>query len=460
MHTGVLHMAYAKVATHRTGKRVYLQTRRLEDAGFAAGVNFMAIFEEDRIELVATSTGDRRVCGRTLPSGKRIPVIDISGRTVNAIFGGAERVRVLYRDGRVEIDLHPVERAAQVREKRIREQAVFETGSLCTGIGVLDAALHEGLSEAGHRTKAKFAVEINETYLDAGLERNDTLAGTMSVLGSLDEIEPEFLGQVDILAAGLPCTAASVSGRAKKKLILPEADPDAGHLVVPFLDVVKRTNPGIVILENVPAYSSTASMSIIRTVLDKLGYRLFEMILDGEQFSLERRRRLCMVAFSKGIAPDHLDVVPLRSHHQLSEILEEIPETSQRWKTADYLNAKEVRDRAAGKGFAQQVVTTDVPSVGTIGRGYAKWRTTEPRLAHSTDPALSRLFTPREHARIKGIPEHLIDDMPGTTAHELMGQSVIYAAFVAVGKAIGKILNSLAPAAPVIDCRGQGLLFA
>lgn len=52
-----------------------------------------------------------------------------------------------------------------------------------------------------------------------------------------------------------------------------------------------------------------------------------------------------------------------------------------------------------------------------------------------------RLLTPREHAQVKGIPECLIEGLPATTAHELLGQSIIYPAFVAVGELVASALK-------------------
>lgn len=46
-----------------------------------------------------------------------------------------------------------------------------------------------------------------------------------------------------------------------------------------------------------------------------------------------------------------------------------------------------------------------------------------------------------EHARIKGVPEHLIDGLSNTVGHEVLGQSVIYAPFKDLGQHIGNALN-------------------
>ncbi|WP_371917162.1 DNA cytosine methyltransferase [Pseudomonas sp. FSL W5-0299] len=180
-------------------------------------------------------------------------------------------------------------------------------------------------------------------------------------------------------------------------------------------------------------------------MLASLGYQLKEAVLNGNDFgALERRNRLVVVATSKGL-PDLFDFTQLRPVREkegsISEVLEDIPLDSERWKPFDYLAAKEARDKAAGKGFARQLLTGTEGHCGTIGRSYAKCRSTEPFLVHPVDPSLSRLFTPVEHARLKGIPEEIISGLPDTTAHEVLGQSVIYPVFESVGVELGVALN-------------------
>lgn len=224
-----------------------------------------------------------------------------------------------------------------------------------------------------------------------------------------------------------------------------EEHSSAGALFVDYLDAVKALNPAVCVIENVPEYQSTAAMMVIRSVLSSLGYQLKEAVLNGNDFgALERRNRLVVVATSKGL-PDLFDFAQLRPVREkegsISEVLEDVPLDSERWKPFDYLAAKEARDKAAGKGFARQLLTGTEGHCGTIGRSYAKCRSTEPFLVHPVDPSLSRLFTPVEHARLKGIPEEIISGLPDTTAHEVLGQSVIYPVFESVGVELGVALN-------------------
>jgi DNA (cytosine-5)-methyltransferase 1 len=105
-----------------------------------------------------------------------------------------------------------------------------------------------------------------------------------------------------------------------------------------------------------------------------------------------------------------------------------------------YLKAKALRDAEAGKGFAMQWLEPGSTMVPTLRKGYHKAGSTDPRLRHPTDPALSRLLTSAEHARIKGIDPALLDGVPETTGHQVCGQAVDVRPVRAIGKRLGRAL--------------------
>jgi DNA (cytosine-5)-methyltransferase 1 len=144
-----------------------------------------------------------------------------------------------------------------------------------------------------------------------------------------------------------------------------------------------------------------------------------------------------MVAISEGIAPEQMDLLALpeiaQDRPSIASILEANP--SEPFAANDYLAEKAVRDLAAGKGFKRQLIDGSEDRCGTIGRFYAKKRSTEPFVVNAE--GLERLFTPLEHARVKSIPEHLIaSGISKTTAHEILGQSVDYRQPLKLGLAL------------------------
>ncbi|WP_019025369.1 MULTISPECIES: DNA cytosine methyltransferase [unclassified Thioalkalivibrio] len=453
---------YSKIGEHRGRKRLWLEGGHLARAGIEPGQTFELSpltrkpgGAAQGITLSFTPAGDRKVYQRKRRD-RIFPVIDLKHEEIEKILGGAERVRVVVQSGRIEVTLHHHDAATRNRSQtlngRIERGLPVRIGSLCHGGGVLDHALHSGLKSAGIDSTLAFANEVDGHYLSASLERNPVWSDkSVAIESPMQEIEWGTLPAIDLLVAGIPCTGASKSGRTKNRLANAEDHETAGALFVSFLAAIQSLNPSVVILENVPEYGNTVSMTVIRSVMASLGYSLHESVLDGfELGALERRKRFCLVATNEDIPFEFGSLRPIRQREQrIADVLEPIALNDPRWKSYDYLANKEARDKAAGKGFRRQLLTGTESSLGTIGRGYYRVRSTEPQIQHPVDPNLSRLLTPTEHARVKAIPEKLIHGLNPTRAHEILGQSVIHCAFEAVGRHLGLALKTLGAQQPL-----------
>ena len=443
-------LATTKLAQDKRGNpRIWIEGRKLAAAGFVPEARYRMSVDEQRgvVTLEVANDGDR-VVSRRKRRDDILPIVDIANAKALSSLPVGGTLRIDFAAGRVIIEPSATTRRRIEREsrtsQRLKNGEPLRVGSVSTGLGVLAKALHTGMGMAGVATELAFSVEIDPDYQDLCATRNpvwrdDTRAITMPMQEfAFDAAAIASLEQVDILEAGIPCTAHSLAGRAKKRLAMPEHDPVAGHLVVGFLAIVAACSPTCVIVENVPQYRDGASFAILVNQLTEWGYDVQDMLLKGEDHGcLEHRQRMALVATSRGMAAGNLVPDTARSEPVLSDILEDIPDDSPLWSEMRYLRDKEERDIAEGKGFRMQILDPQATKVGTIGRGYAKVRSTEPKLAHPTDPKLLRQFTPIEHARIKGVPEEMVSDIPVTMAHEMLGQSIVAAPFVALGTTIG-----------------------
>ena len=444
-------IATTKLAEDKRGNpRIWIEGRKLAAAGFVPEARYRMTVDEQRgvVTLEVANDGDR-VVSRRKRRDDILPIVDIANAKALASLPVGGTLRIDFAAGRVVIEPSATTRRRIEREartsQRLKNGEPLRVGSVSTGLGVLAKALHTGMGMAGVETELAFSVEIDPDYQDLCAQRNpvwrgDTRAITMPMQEfAFDAAAIASLEQVDILEAGIPCTAHSLAGRAKKRLAMPEHDPVAGHLVVGFLAIVAACSPTCVIVENVPQYRDGASFAILVNQLTEWGYDVQDMLLKGEDHGcLEHRHRMALVATSRGMAAGDLVPAAAASEPVLSEILEDVPDDSPLWSEMRYLRDKEERDIAEGKGFRMQILDPQATKVGTIGRGYAKVRSTEPKLAHPTDPTLLRQFTPTEHARIKGVPEEMVSGIPVTMAHEMLGQSIVAAPFVALGESIGR----------------------
>lgn len=467
------HNAFTGAAIHRIsetkgrGRRLYLEKRALVNAGFARGTRYTITEDRERslLTLDASPDGKWVVSGKTKGGNldNQVPVIDIAltRNEILQMFAGIESVRVVLSHNRISILPVASELRAKRRLKRVTSRVAanetIEIGSLASGIGILDLACTMGLEDAGLTPHLSFSNEIREDCAEHAAEKNpshqdDTIALNLPMQElAFDQYLMARLPEVDILAAGIPCSGASVAGRSKRGLEHPESHPEVGHLVVPFLAIVANANPAVVVLENVPPYATSASAAIIRTMLGDLGYDLHEVELNAAEWNmLEHRKRWCLIAVTKGMNLDTTTLERPAPHSvRFGDIMDDVPLDASTWGSIGYLWAKEERDKAAGKGFAPTVVDAGAEKVPTLNKTLHKRQSTGTFIAHPDDAALPmaqrryRIPTVAEHARCKGVPEALVEGTTQTFGHEILGQAVTLPAFRAVFRMIGNMLGNL-----------------
>ena len=443
-----------RIGQNRGAPRIWLD-RQTERAGFEPGQRYDVVVQGRTVVLQANPDGSRVVSSKK-DGDKTNPIIDLNSRDLLALFDGMSSVRVAVKQGKIYLlplasELKKQERFGRLREK-LEAGDPLAVGSLSHGGGILSHAIHSGLKASGVDNRLAFANDIREELLEHAAAHNDAWdESTMVFSAPLQELAFDERGvaqipKVEILEMGLPCSGESRAGKAKRGLSSGEAHPDVGHLVVGALVILSKANPAAVVFEQVPTYASSASANILRNQLRDMGYVCHERLLRGGEWgALEDRVRWCMVAVSEGIEFDFDQLQPPgRGQQKLGDALENVPDDHPSWSSMAGLRAKELRDREAGKNFAMQVFDADSDFVGTITKGYSKVRSTDPKLRHPTDPTLLRQFLPSEHARIKGVPEHLVNGVSATVAHQILGQGVVYPPFVGGGKHLGESLEAAA----------------
>jgi len=435
----IRHLAEYRLSDSKGAKRLWLEGRRLADIGLDQGVRYDATVAGDTLHIRLAASGSHKVSRK-----QTRPVIDLHTRAL----GPVDWVQARFLDsGEVIVSVHPVEKARLARLERLNARMAagqpLRLGSLSHGGGIASDAMLRGLHQAGVSGQLAFGLDINPEYLAQSLEHNPAWkAGGMSVEASIATVDTSVLPQVDVLEAGLPCVAASRAGRSKKGLRRPEQDARVGHLAYGFLRIIEATQPAVIVLENVPEYSDSASADIIRGQLAEWGYEVSEHTVDGAAWSLEARTRWVMVAVTRGMVVDTSALAQGGDRPaNLGQVLDrKTPAAS--WRKFEGQAAHEARHAAAGHGFKQRILTPASVAVPTLRRGYQKAGTTDPRLAHPTRKGYSRLLSPAEHARIKGIDPKLVAGLSATVAHEVLGQSVISPAFRALGSCLGASVTS------------------
>lgn len=448
-----------KVGVNKNQPRIWLEGKYIT---LQPATRFSIEKTDNRLSLIADPSGLYSVSSKSKASAdlfstgaeiKVTPVIDLNSSKLLDIFEGIKVVRVILQKNR--IDILPTATATREKERherlndKLKNNKALDIGSISFGGGILSHAMHSGLNDVGFKSKLTFANDIREDLLTHASEHNDTWhPDTMMLAAPLQEIAfdewfTKHLPKVDILEMGLPCSGASIAGRSKNKLSMPEAHEQVGHLIAAAISIITKVNPSVIILENVVQYCDSASAYILRNYLKEFGYNIHEEVFEGADFNaLENRKRWVLLAVSSGIEYDFSMITkPTKKTLKLADVLDNLALDDSRWSKMQGLKDKEVRDKEAGKGFAMQLFDGSEDHILTLTKGLAKNRSTDPKIRHPENPELLRIPTVAEHSRCKGIPEHLTKGLSMTQAHELLGQSIIYPVFVAIAQSIGKALR-------------------
>lgn len=325
---------------------------------------------------------------------------------------------------------------------------VYKTIDLCAGIG----GIRRGFELTGKFTNV-LSAEIDEyackTYkhLFGENPKNDLTSEEFKELA----VTTEF----DILLAGFPCQTFSRVGQQ-----LGFRDTTKGTIFFDIADIISRTNPRALFLENVENLVShnkgETLRRIVTTLEDELGYRIIGVTMDEDgsyaystksfirnsrNFGLPQNRpRAYIMAFSKRIYGDAVKVLtedmPFSSQKVISEDLNSIiePEVDDvYYMSSGYLETlkkHKVREQAKGHGFGYVIVNAhgiEHPVASTIlatgGSGKERNLILQPKdgVAGKKLPTKKtelndegiRVMTPTEWGRLQGFIGYAFLDEDG-----------------------------------------------
>ena len=200
-----------------------------------------------------------------------------------------------------------------------------------------------------------------------------------------EEFKQKVVGtEYDVLLAGFPCQTFSIAG---KKLGF--RDATKGTIFFEIADIISRTNPRAVFLENVENLVShdkgETLATIIKTLEDELQYRVIGVSLDEDGSYLytaksfvrnsrffglpQNRPRAYIMAFSKRMYGDAVKALtenmPMEGRKVIAEDLNDVlePVVDDVYYMAqgylDTLKRHKVREKAKGHGFGYRVVNAE-----------------------------------------------------------------------------------------------------
>jgi len=269
--------------------------------------------------------------------------------------------------------------------------------------------------------------------------------------GDITKIKEQEIPLHDVLCAGFPCQAFSVSG---KRLGFNDT---RGTLFRDVARIAKHRQPKILFLENVKnllKHNNGVTISVIENTLKEIGYTPFMKVLKSSDYGLpQARERVYIIAFRNDLdIKDFTFPISTKKHKTIKDILElEIavdPSCYIKRKDMDiYGNEKNVVDprrplqigkiNKGGQGERIYSVYASGITLSAYGGGAAS--KTGAYLVNGK----VRKLTPRECARLQGFPEKFIIHPIRNIAHKQFGDSVSVPVLKAILKNIIEVYPDL-----------------
>ncbi|OOB79445.1 MAG: DNA (cytosine-5-)-methyltransferase [Epulopiscium sp. Nuni2H_MBin001] len=138
--------------------------------------------------------------------------------------------------------------------------------------------------------------------------------------GDITKVDAKSIPDHDILCAGFPCQAFSISG---KKLGFEDS---RGTSFFEVARIVKDKKPSIVFMENVKnfvTHDSGKTLQVVKSIIEDLGYTFFYKVLNATHYGIpQKRERIYMVCFRKDLGIDNFDFpTPFKLDHYVEDFL-------------------------------------------------------------------------------------------------------------------------------------------
>lgn len=487
-HMAIVSVSKVKVGAAELRGRINIEnSRQLKEAGFPVGTRFNVSYQPGFVEAVKHDFGTNTIApkrfGRRDGSETIGERFDLRSKQVHEHFAGEDKVLALYLADRI-VFLHlPTVSKNLQRLERLKsaiQRGKLRTAAFYSGIGTLDAALHDGFAKAGFETEIALANDSWSVALDALLSDNPAAGkSTRTFAGGIEQFlaSGARLTDVDLFIAGIPCKGASKLNVTTRDL--PEMHPWAGHQVLNAVLALERADfPPLVLFENVTAYANTVSLSMLTRLLEEQGYEtqlVGDVAEDGTYLGLdsthygeiERRRRMALLAYPKGVRLSMNSMVKSGPSTQtVGDIrLPEAEVDEKEYAKGLHLNSAE----KLAKGWKNRIVDDSANTTPSMSADCWKQRIEDPKFKHPVDADKCRLPLPEEHAALKGQDVTLINSLVANShAHTALGNGAAKKVWVEFARTLAVELRRQLPVldayirrmTSVVAAPGQQSLFA
>ncbi|MCX4269437.1 MAG: DNA cytosine methyltransferase [Lachnospiraceae bacterium] len=266
--------------------------------------------------------------------------------------------------------------------------------------------------------------------------------------GDITQVDEHTIPDHDILCAGFPCQAFSISGKQRG------FEDSRGTLFFDVARIVKAKKPKVVFMENVKNFATHdngKTLEVIKGTMEELGYTFYQEVLNAADYGIpQNRERIYMVCFRNDLRVNsftypkpfkltrHVEDFLLDDEELLKELTIERPDTYYNGVKDNQYRNKSIRLGMVNKGRqGERIYSAKGIAITLSANGGGIFAKTGGYLINGK----TRKLHPRECARIMGYPDSYKISQNTNQAYTQLGNSVVIDVLQFIAIEIGTVLE-------------------
>ena len=250
--------------------------------------------------------------------------------------------------------------------------------------------------------------------------------------GDITKVDEKTIPNHDILCAGFPCQAFSISGKQRG------FEDSRGTLFFDIARIVKEKKPKIVFMENVKNFATHdggKTLSVVKSTMEELGYTFYQKVLNSVTYGMpQKRERIYMVCFRNDLDINtfkfpkpfkltrYVNDFLLKDETIVESLYIDRPDTYYNDTEDNKYSDKPIRLGIVNKGGqGERIYSTKGIAITLSAHGGGAFAKTGGYLVNGRP----RKLHPRECARLMGFPDSYKISSSFNQAYKQFGNSVV-----------------------------------